>query len=274
MKTSCFLWFSHSFSQHSDYWIQSRSNSKYIFLRKINFKNFGQGWNRHLPCSGQERRSKGTVNRKSSIASRARCVLLHKFRIWRYPKTFLARGNFYFLQIWVSQSEIFEFVAVIDWNIDTVKIFSSGSSVLPPSLTSIDLHWAVDPEVELLIYQLTWCDIPEELNVQKHGTKNLKFRTKHGYLFGFPSVGEHLNSFLWTLNMGVYYYICQKIQILVALNSNGHFIQAPLRVLNRIRSAACYMLIRARLEMFRTDVATEHTNDTQHSFTYVLRFWR
>jgi len=31
MKRSCFLWFSDSFSQHSDYWVQSGSNSKYIF---------------------------------------------------------------------------------------------------------------------------------------------------------------------------------------------------------------------------------------------------
>jgi hypothetical protein len=198
MKTSCFLLFSAQFSaqfsQHSDYWVQSRSNSKYIFLRKINLKNFGQGWNRYLPCSGQERRCKGTVNRKSSIA---RFAQISNFAL---SKTFLARGNFYFLQILVSPSD--EFVAVIDWSIDTVKIFSSGSSVLPLSLTSIDLHWAVDPEVELRIYQLTWCNIPEELNVQKHGRESLKFHTIRGCLFGFLSAWEHLNSFVWTLSIG------------------------------------------------------------------------
>jgi len=74
--------------------------------------------------------------------------------------------------------------------------------------------------------------------------------------------------------MGAFYCICQKIQILVAVNNNGHFIETPLRSPNRIRSVACYMLIRARIEMFWRDVATEHTNDTQYSFTYVLRFWR
>jgi len=34
------------------------------------------------------------------------------------------------------------------------------------------------------------------------------------------------------------------------------------------------MLIRARLGMFWTGVATKHTNVTHYSFTYVLRFWR
>jgi hypothetical protein len=202
-------------------------------------------------------------------------LLLHKFRIWRYPETFfLARGSCYFLQIWVSPSEIFEFFAVISWSVDTIKIFSSGSSVLPLSLTRIELPWALDPEVELRIYQLTWCNILEELNLQKHGRENLKFRTTHGFLFVSLSAWEHLNSFLWTLNMGVLYYICQEIQIVVAVNNNGYFIWTPLRAPNLIRSGTCYMLIRARVEMFWTGVAKEHTNDTQYSFTYALRFWR
>jgi hypothetical protein len=100
---------------------------------------------------------------------------------------FLARGNFYFLQIWFSASEIFEFGAVIDRSIDTVKTFSSGSSVLLQSLTRIDLHWALDPEVESIIYQLTWYNIPEELNLQEHRRENIKFRTIRGCLFGFLS---------------------------------------------------------------------------------------
>jgi hypothetical protein len=44
------------------------------------------------------------------------------FEFGATKKQFLARGNFYFLQIRVSPSEIFEFVAVSDRSIDTVKI--------------------------------------------------------------------------------------------------------------------------------------------------------
>jgi hypothetical protein len=61
-----------------------------------NLKNFGQERSRHLHCSGQERRYKVIVNRNSSIARRARCVHLHKFRIWRYQKTIFSKGKFLF----------------------------------------------------------------------------------------------------------------------------------------------------------------------------------